>query len=139
MPLAFQVWRRKQDLYGWGAFLQVKVYFQEQNAPSKAGIKMSVTFKIKDLQTGMKRVEVEADVVEKGNPRQVQSRFKDETYNVADAVVQDETGTIKLTLWNEQIDQVNVGDKIKIENGYVTSFKGEIQLNVGKFGKLTIL
>jgi replication factor A1 len=87
----------------------------------------------------MKRVEVEATVIEKGNPRQVQSRFKEETYNVADAMVQDDSGAIKLTLWNEQIDQVNVGDNIKIENGYVTSFKGEIQLNVGKFGKLTVL
>ncbi len=87
----------------------------------------------------MKRIDVEADVVDKGNPRQVQSRFGNETLSVADAVVQDETGNIKLTLWNEQIDQVNVGDKIKVENGYVTSFKGEIQLNVGKFGKLTIL
>ena len=95
--------------------------------------------KIKELQTGMKQIEVEADVVDKGNARQVQSRFGNQTLNVADAVVQDESGTIKLTLWNEQIDQVNVGDKIKIENGYVTSFKGEIQLNVGKFGKLTIL
>jgi replication factor A1 len=94
---------------------------------------------IKDLRSGMKRVEVEATVVEKGNPRTVQSRFKDESYTVADAVVQDETGTIKLTLWNEQIDQVNVNDKIKIENGYVTAFKGEIQLNVGKYGKLAIL
>ena len=94
---------------------------------------------IKDLRSGMKRVEVEAEVVDKGNARQVQSRYGNETFNVADAIVQDETGTIKLTLWNEQIDQVNVGDKIKIENGYVTSFKGEIQLNVGKFGKLTIL
>jgi replication factor A1 len=87
----------------------------------------------------MKRVEVEAQVTEKGNPREVMSRYKDETYTVADAVVADESGSIKLTLWNEQIDQVNVNDKIKIENGYITSFKGEIQLNVGKYGKLTIL
>jgi replication factor A1 len=94
---------------------------------------------IKALQTGMKRIEVEATVVDKGNTRQVQSRFGNETFNVADAIVQDETGTIKLTLWNEQIDQVKVGDKIKVENGYITSFKGEIQLNVGKYGKLTIL
>ena len=86
----------------------------------------------------MKRVNVEAKVVEKGEPREVMSRFKDETYKVADAVVADDTGSIKLTLWNEQIDQVNVNDNIKIENGYVTSFKGEIQLNVGKFGKLTV-
>ncbi len=93
--------------------------------------------KIKELQNGMKRVEVEAEVVEKSNPRQVQSRYGNETFNVADATIQDDTATIKLTLWNEQIDQVKVGDKIRIENGYVTSFKGEIQLNVGKYGKLT--
>jgi replication factor A1 len=93
---------------------------------------------IKDLRNGMKRVNVEAKVVEKGNPREVMSRFKDETYKVADAVVADETGSIKLTLWNEQIDQVNVDDTIKVENGYVTSFRGEIQLNVGRYGKLTV-
>jgi len=93
---------------------------------------------IKDLQDGMKRVNVEAKVVEKGDPREVRSRFRDETYKIVDAVVADESGSIKLTLWNEQIDQVNVGDNIKIENGYVTSFKSEKQLNVGKFGKLTI-
>ncbi len=93
---------------------------------------------IKDLRNGMKRVDVEAKVVEKGNPREVTSRYKDETYKVADAVVADETGSIKLTLWNEQIDQVNVNNTIKVENGYVTSFKGEIQLNIGKFGKMTV-
>ena len=93
---------------------------------------------IKDLQDGMKRVSVEAKVVDKGDPREVKSRFKDETYRIVDAVVADETGSVKLTLWNEQIDQINVGDNIKIENGYVTSLKSEIQLNVGKFGKLTV-
>jgi replication factor A1 len=93
---------------------------------------------IKDLRNGMKRVTVEANVVEKGETRQVRSRYKDETYTVADARVEDETGSIKLTLWNEQIEQVNVGNKVKIENGYVTSFKGEIQLNVGKFGTMTV-
>ena len=86
----------------------------------------------------MKRVTVEAKVVEKGDPREVKSRYKDETYQVAAATIADETGSIKLTLWNEQIDQVKVDNKVKIENGYVTSFKGEVQLNVGKFGKLTI-
>jgi replication factor A1 len=93
---------------------------------------------IKDLQDGMKRVSIEAQIVEKGDPREVKSRFKDETYRIVDAVVADESGSVKLTLWNEQIDLVNVGDKIKIENGYVTSFKSEMQLNVGKFGKLTV-
>jgi ssDNA-binding replication factor A large subunit len=94
---------------------------------------------IKDLHDGMKRVDVEAKVVEKSDPREVKSRFKDETYKIVDAIVADETGSIKLTLWNEQIDIVNVGDNVKIENGYVTSFKSELQLNAGKFGKLTVI
>lgn len=94
--------------------------------------------KIKDLRNGMKRVSIEAKVVEKTDPREVTSRFKDETYMVATATITDETGSIKLTLWNEQIDQVNIDDKIKVENGYVTSFKGEIQLNIGRYGKLTV-
>ena len=93
---------------------------------------------IADLRNGMKRVSVEATVVEKGTPRQVMSKYGTETYSVADAIVSDESGKIKLTLWNEQIAQVNVNDKIRIENGYVTSFKGEVQLNVGKFGKMTV-
>jgi len=94
---------------------------------------------IKELRNGMKRVDVEAKVIEKTPPRQVLSRYKDETYNVANVIISDGTGQIKLTLWNEQINDVNVNDTVKIENGYVTSFKGEIQLNVGRFGKLSVV
>lgn len=94
--------------------------------------------KIRDLRNGMKNVSVEAKVVEKSEAREVLSRFKDETYRVATVVIADETGKIKLTLWNDQINQVNINDTVKVENGYVTSFKGEIQLNVGKYGTLTV-
>jgi replication factor A1 len=86
----------------------------------------------------MKNVNIEAKVVEKSEPREVMSRFKDETYKVATAMISDGTGTIKLTLWNDQINQVNVNDKVKVEKGYVTSFKGEIQLNIGRYGILTV-
>jgi replication factor A1 len=86
----------------------------------------------------MKQVTVEAKVVEKSDTREVMSRFKNQTYKVADALISDDTGTIKLTLWNDQIDQVNVNNIVKIENGYISSFRGEIQLNVGKYGKLSV-
>ncbi len=86
----------------------------------------------------MRNVVVEAKVTEKSDPREVLSRFKDETYKVATATIADETGTIKLTLWNEQISQVDVGSTVKIDNGYITSFRGEIQLNIGKYGKMTV-
>lgn len=94
--------------------------------------------KIKDLRDGMRRVNVVAKVIEKSEPREVRSRYRDETYRVADAIISDDTGKIKLTLWNKQIDQVNVDDTVKIENGYIRSFRGEIQLNVGRYGTLTV-
>ena len=86
----------------------------------------------------MKRINIKGTVTEKSDPREVTSRFKDQTYRVSTAIMSDETGTIKLTLWNDQIEMVNVNDVIRIENGYITSFRGEIQLNVGKFGTLTV-
>ena len=94
--------------------------------------------KIEELRDGMKRVNIEAKVTEKSETREVQSRYGNQKYQVADALITDETGTIKLTLWNEQIDQVNVDDTVKIENGYITSFRGEIQLNAGKYGTLNV-
>jgi len=87
----------------------------------------------------MRRVDVEAKVIQKSDTREVHARYGDETYRVADAIIKDDTGTIKLTLWNEQIDQVNVDDTVRIDNGYIRSFREEIQLNIGRYGKLTIL
>lgn len=92
--------------------------------------------KISELKPGMRRVDVEGRIVEKGEPRQVQTRFGD-TSTVADAILSDDSGKIKMSLWNEQIDSVNVNDEIRVENGYVTSFRGESQLNVGRYGRLT--
>ncbi len=94
--------------------------------------------KIKELRDGMKRVEVVAKVIEKSGPREVLSRYKDEMHRVATAVISDGTGTIKLTLWNDQIEQVNIDNTVKVENGYITTFRGEIQLNVGRYGKLSV-
>ena len=94
--------------------------------------------KIKELKNGMRRVDVEAKVLEKTPTREVMSRYKDVVHRVATAIVSDDTGKIKLTLWNEQIEQVNVNDNVKVENGYITTFRGEMQLNVGRYGTLTV-
>ncbi len=93
--------------------------------------------KISELKAGMKQVEVSAKVLELSEPREVTTRTGEQS-RVATAVVSDDSGTVKLTLWSEQIDQVKVNNTVKIENGYVTSFRGETQLNVGRYGKLTV-
>jgi replication factor A1 len=95
--------------------------------------------KINELRDGMRKVDIEGNVIEKSDAREVRSRWTNETYQVADATLEDETGTISLTLWNEQVTQVNVGDRVKIENGYIKSFRDVLQLNSGKYGTLTVL
>ena len=95
--------------------------------------------KINELKDGMRKVDVEGNVIEKSDAREVRSRYTNETFKVADATIEDETGTITLTLWNEQVMQVNVGDRVKIENGYIKSFRDILQLNSGKYGSLTVL
>jgi replication factor A1 len=95
--------------------------------------------KIAELRDGLRKIDVEAKVIEISEPREVRSKFTGETYRVAEATISDDTGTIKLVLWNEQIGQVNLNDTVRIENGYIKSFRGEIQLNVGRYGKLTIV
>jgi len=93
--------------------------------------------KISELKPGMRRVDVDAKVLSLSDAREVTTRAGDQS-RVATADVTDDSGTVKLTLWNEQIDQVKVNSSVKIENGYVTSFRGETQLNVGRYGKLTV-
>lgn len=95
--------------------------------------------KISEIRDGDRNINLEAKVIEIGDSREVKSRYNNETYRVADATIEDETGTMKLSLWNEQIQLVRISDRVKIENGYARSFRGELQLNSGKYGSLTVI
>lgn len=89
-----------------------------------------------DLRTGMKKISVKARVLEIARPTLVFTRFGNYA-SVANALIADETGTIKLCLWNEQINSVSVGGTIQIENASVSTFRGERQLRIGKKGMLS--
>jgi replication factor A1 len=52
-------------------------------------------------------------------------------------LIEDETGTIKLCLWNEQIKSVSIGDTIQVDNARMSSFRGERQLSVGRKGTIS--
>jgi GNAT superfamily N-acetyltransferase len=96
-----------------------------------------IPHKIKELRDGMGNVTVEGTVEEKSDARMVRSRRRyGETLSVADAGFKDESGRLVLTLWNEQIKIVQVGDRIRVENGYVGSYRGVKQLSVGKVGRI---
>jgi len=93
---------------------------------------------ISELKTGMRNVSVTGKVDSVGEPRTVNLKSGG-TNTVADAIISDESGTIKLSLWGEDINKIQAGDRVSIENGYINTFKGENSISVGKFGKLTKL
>jgi replication factor A1 len=86
---------------------------------------------IRDLRAGMKEVNLKAKVLEIARPTLVFTRFGNYA-SVANALIGDETGTIKLCLWNEQINSVCAGETVQIENAHVSMFRGERQLRIGK-------
>jgi replication factor A1 len=93
---------------------------------------------VQDLRHGMKKVNIEAKVLETPTPSTVQTRYGNSA-KVTNAWIADETGKIKLCLWNEQADFVTVGDTVQIKNASVSTFKGERQLRLGKTGIVSVL
>jgi len=92
---------------------------------------------IKELQPKQGKVDITVTVMEKGEPRTF-SKFNSQG-QVCNAKVQDDSGSITLSLWNEQVSTVDVGDIIQIKNGYVSEWQGEMQLSTGKFGQLEVV
>ena len=58
---------------------------------------------------------------------------------VAAACGRDETGLVGLVLWDKQIDEVRIGDVIRIQNGWCQMRDGELVVSTGMSGKLTII
>jgi replication factor A1 len=93
--------------------------------------------KINEIKRGMSSITVEGEIVDKSETRRVRTRYGPRS--VADVTLQDETASIKLSLWEERIDTVNTGDTVKVSSAYVTEFRNELQLNIPRSGKLEII
>ena len=98
----------------------------------------NISTMVQDLRHGMKKVTVEAEVLETPKPSLVHTRYGNSAM-VTNAWIADETGKIKLCLWNEQANYITLGDFIQIKNASVTAFKGERQLCLGKTGTVSVL
>jgi replication factor A1 len=93
--------------------------------------------KVADIKSGMRNITVMGKVIEIGQPKEVRTRYG--PARVAAAVLQDDTGTIRLNLWRDQIEKVKVGDPVRIENAFVREFSGRPELNIGADGRIIVL
>ncbi len=94
--------------------------------------------KIETLTPNSRGVNTIVKVVSKGEVRSVTGRDYS-VRRVADALVGDETACIYMTLWDEKIDAINEEATMRITNGYINLFRGNMRLNIGKYGSYELV
>lgn len=91
---------------------------------------------IGDLRPRSRSADLTVKLLQKGEVREIESRRDGSKHRVSEVTVGDGTGTVLMTLWDDMIDRVEEGRIYEIKNGYTTLFKGNIRLNVGRYGEL---
>jgi len=92
--------------------------------------------KVNELKPHMKEFTIVVKVTEKEAIREVFSSKTGNIYSVAQLVVGDDTGVIKLVVWDDMIKKFRKGDTYKITGAYTSLFRGHMQLNLSKEGAL---
>jgi len=92
---------------------------------------------VRDLKPGMSHVNIAVKVLNTSESKQVVTSAGVD-HEISELEVDDKSGSIRLVLWDEKIiPDLKKGDMVKIENGFVTSFKGAWRINVGRYRTIT--
>jgi len=114
-------------------------YMQANEPRSAKKLDANTVSAIGNLRLGLSGVSFKANVIKKSQVRAVTSKDGNPLL-VCDVTLSDGTGQIPLAIWNNQIDTVSQGDVVQIQNARVRSYRGEIQLTLGrKTGLMTVL
>lgn len=92
--------------------------------------------KINEIKRGMSGISITAKIIDISDTRDVQTKYG--RRSVADATLEDETGQISMSLWENQINSVAVGDTVTVSGAYVTEFRDKLQLSIPRTGKIEI-
>ncbi|GFO97537.1 single-stranded DNA-binding protein [groundwater metagenome] len=96
----------------------------------------ATNFNINDLTENSKNVNATIKVIEIGETKDIPSRFGNK--RVCEVKVADASGSILLSLWDDQIGKIAVGDTLSIQNGYISIVRNSMRLNIGKYGKMLL-
>jgi len=96
----------------------------------------ATNFNVNDLTENSKNVNATLKVIEIGETKEINSKFG--TKHVCEVKVADKTGSILLSLWDDQIGKIAVGDVIDVQNGYISIVRNSMRLNIGKYGKILL-
>ncbi|MDY6771576.1 MAG: OB-fold nucleic acid binding domain-containing protein [Candidatus Nanohaloarchaea archaeon] len=89
---------------------------------------------IEELEPGQDDFELEATVKKIHRPRAVSTKYGQKLLTTA--VLEDTTGEIETVLWEEQIDDLEEGDDVRVEGCYVRQWVDHLQLNIPRSGEI---
>jgi len=94
---------------------------------------------IKNILAGMRNVDVVGKVLQKYELREFNK--ENTSGKVANILIGDETGIVRVVLWNKQaelINQLKEGDVVKVRGGYVRENNGRKEVHLNDLSKLII-
>ena len=91
---------------------------------------------IRDLTVESRAVNVRFSVIKKETPRHVIARATGRSHLISECVVGDESAIITLSLWNEDITEIEVGKTYELLNGYVNMYDECMSLTKGRWGSI---
>jgi replication factor A1 len=110
----------------------------EFNPKSRIETLETSDLQIKDIDARVTSANLKAKIIGKSIPKYVFSRFG-EALTLSTATISDGTGSMRMPLWNAEIDKVSIGDTVQINDGQVRAFRGELQVSLGKKGRLQVI
>ena len=90
--------------------------------------------KVIELREGMDGVNVRVRVLEAGEAKVIETKSGPRT--ISEAIVGDDSGRVKLTLWGRLAGSIKKGEAIEIRGAWTTTYRGQVQLNVGTKGSI---
>lgn len=94
--------------------------------------------RISELKPGMNNISLNAKIMEISEPKQIVTKFGTQT-TLTIATIEDESGSIKLSLWGKQSEGMEEGRNIEIKGGFVKEFRDEMQLSIGRGGAIKVV
>lgn len=103
------------------------------------GVKTSLASRmlVRDIKPGMRGINLEGTVVSKSASYEISTRYGPAV--VCEAEIEDSTGKIAWRLWRAQSQLVKLGDKALIENAFVRTYLGKLEVNLGSDGRIVLI
>lgn len=103
-----------------------------RNTKSYYDRKMSTKSKITDLEPFKGKIHLLFKCIKKGHSKHI----KKNGHTVCECLIADDTGSVLLTVWDEDIEMLEPGEYFEIFDGFVTIHNSKLKLKKMRYGEI---